>query len=79
MWCERLRHHRTFRGHNSAAYILAVEPTGRFFLTGSDDNVVKIWCARTGVLQASCCGHVVRRPLSGFPMWLPWPASLHTL
>jgi WD40 repeat protein len=59
LWCQRLHHHRTFRGHLHAVYIVAVDPTGRYVLTGSDDHVVKIWCARTGVLQSSCCGHVV--------------------
>ena len=60
LWCKRLSHHRTFRGHNYPAYIIAADPAGRYMLTGSDDAVVKVWCVKTGVLQASCCGHMAR-------------------
>jgi WD40 repeat protein len=59
-WCGHLRHKRTLRGHLHAAYMVAVDPLGKYLVTGSDDCVAKIWCSRTGVLQASCCGHLVR-------------------
>jgi hypothetical protein len=60
-WCAgRLRHVRSVRGHLSGVFMVAVDPCGRYFVTGSDDAVAKIWCCRTAVLQASCCAHLVR-------------------
>ena len=58
--CSKLRHHRTFRGHSSAVYVLAIDHESRYVLSGSDDAVVKIWSLSTGVLLNSCRGHEVR-------------------
>ena len=59
-WAGRMRHMRSVRGHMSGVFMVAVDPSGRYFVTGSDDAVAKIWCAKTAVLQASCCAHLVR-------------------
>ena len=60
LMCSKLRHHRTFRGHSSAVYVLAIDHESRYVLSGSDDAVVKIWSLSTGVLLNSCRGHEVR-------------------
>lgn len=60
LMCSKLRHHRTFRGHSSAVYVLAIDHESRYVLSGSDDAVMKIWSLSTGVLLNSCRGHEVR-------------------
>lgn len=62
LMCQNLRHHRTFRGHSSAVYVLAIDHESRYVLSGSDDAVMKIWSLSTGVLLNSCRGHEVRMP-----------------
>ncbi|NJR41511.1 MAG: hypothetical protein HC767_01470 [Akkermansiaceae bacterium] len=59
LMCSKLRHHRTFRGHSSAVYVLAIDHESRYVLSGSDDAVMKIWSLSTGVLLNSCRGHEV--------------------
>lgn len=59
LMCSKLRHHRTFRGHSSAVYVLAIDHDSRYVLSGSDDAVMKIWSLSTGVLLNSCRGHEV--------------------
>jgi WD40 repeat protein len=60
LMCSKLRHHRTFRGHSGAVYVLAIDHESRYVLSGSDDAVMKIWSLSTGVLLNSCRGHEVR-------------------
>lgn len=51
------RHHRTVRGHLRSVQGILLDPAGRYIATGSDDGVVKIWCALTACLLATCLGH----------------------
>jgi len=55
----KLRHQRTFRGHSQPVYALALDPLMRYVITGSDDNMIKIWSMVTGVVLAACKGHSV--------------------
>lgn len=41
-YARRLQHHRTVRGHRFVAYCLAIDKTGRYIVTGSDDRLVKV-------------------------------------
>eukprot|EP00198_Chlamydomonas_reinhardtii_P012320 XP_001701657.1 predicted protein [Chlamydomonas reinhardtii] len=52
-----LTHLATLRGHRVAAYCCMYDNTGRRLCTGSDDCLVKIWSAETGMLLRSCRGH----------------------
>lgn len=52
-----LRHAATVRGHRAAVYCIAVDDDAGRVVTGSDDALVKIWCARTATLLAPCRGH----------------------
>ena len=49
-------HFFTVRGHSMAAYCAIYDRTGELIFTGSDDRLVKIWSARTGLLLKSCRG-----------------------
>ncbi len=51
-------HFFTVRGHSMAAYCAVYDRTGDLIFTGSDDRLVKIWSARTGLLLKSCRGHL---------------------
>ena len=51
-------HFFTVRGHSMAAYCAVYDKTGDLIFTGSDDRLVKIWSARTGLLLKSCRGHL---------------------
>lgn len=53
----KMEHHWTVRGHSQATYCVAIDPTGRFIITGSDDRLVKIWSATTAMLVCTCRGH----------------------
>ena len=54
MW----NHQFTVRGHSMAAYCVIYDRTGNLIITGSDDRLVKIWSARTGLLLRCCRGHL---------------------
>eukprot|EP00201_Polytomella_parva_P018561 CAMPEP_0175059780 /NCGR_PEP_ID=MMETSP0052_2-20121109/12623_1 /TAXON_ID=51329 ORGANISM="Polytomella parva, Strain SAG 63-3" /NCGR_SAMPLE_ID=MMETSP0052_2 /ASSEMBLY_ACC=CAM_ASM_000194 /LENGTH=481 /DNA_ID=CAMNT_0016325369 /DNA_START=183 /DNA_END=1625 /DNA_ORIENTATION=- len=54
---QQFQHHGTFRGHRSAVYCCCMNGKGSLVFTGSDDWLVKIWCAYTGALLRSCRGH----------------------
>lgn len=54
MW----NHQFTVRGHSMAAYCVIYDRTGDLIITGSDDRLVKIWSARTGLLLRCCRGHL---------------------
>ena len=47
----------TFRGHRKELYCVIFDKTGRRAITGSDDTLVKIWSAETGLLLHACRGH----------------------
>eukprot|EP00854_Cymbomonas_tetramitiformis_P012353 gene12353-14590_t len=52
-----VEHHRTFLGHSNAVYCAVYDKTGGTIITGSDDKLVKVWSAETGLLQCTCRGH----------------------
>lgn len=54
---ERTEHHWTVRGHSQSTYCVAIDPSGRYIITGSDDRLVKVWSAATAMLICSCRGH----------------------
>ena len=35
-------HQKTIRGHRFAVYCVTMDPEGRYFVTGSDDGLVKV-------------------------------------
>jgi len=37
-------------GHSAAVYTVAFSPDGQHIVSGSDDNLVKIWDVETGAL-----------------------------
>ena len=47
----------TVKGHRKELYCVIFDKTGQSIVTGSDDTLVKIWCATTGVLRHACRGH----------------------
>ncbi|RUS29919.1 hypothetical protein BC938DRAFT_480071 [Jimgerdemannia flammicorona] len=47
----------TVFGHRFAVYCVKFDRTGLRLITGSDDYLVKIWCARTGTLIYTLRGH----------------------
>uniref|UniRef100_UPI00358F1ABD PH-interacting protein-like n=1 Tax=Myxine glutinosa TaxID=7769 RepID=UPI00358F1ABD len=49
--------HCRILGHLSSVYCLAFDRTGRRIFTGSDDCLVKVWCAEDGHLLATLRGH----------------------
>ncbi|XP_006815970.1 PH-interacting protein-like [Saccoglossus kowalevskii] len=49
-------HCRTL-GHLSAVYCVLFDRTGTRILTGADDHLVKVWCARDGRLLSTLRGH----------------------
>lgn len=44
-------------GHLSAVYCVCFDRTGRYILTGADDNLIKAWSAYDGRLLATFRGH----------------------
>ena len=47
----------TVKGHRKELYCVIFDKTGRSIVTGSDDTLVKVWCATTGTLRHACRGH----------------------
>lgn len=54
---NKISHMRTLRGHKTPVYCVVWDRTGTRFATGSDDRLVKIWSAETGLLLKTCRGH----------------------
>ena len=44
-------------GHRSNVYCVKIDSTGRWIVSGSDDRLVKLWNARTGLLCCTFRGH----------------------
>lgn len=44
-------------GHRSNVYCVKIDSTGRWIVSGSDDRLVKLWNARTGLLCCTYRGH----------------------
>ncbi|MEA5572407.1 serine/threonine-protein kinase [Calothrix sp. UHCC 0171] len=40
--------YRTLQGHRSMVYAVAISPSGEFFVSGGNDNTVKLWKLQTG-------------------------------
>jgi WD40 repeat protein len=45
------------KGHSSAIFSVVFDSTGNRFFTGADDNLVKVWCAKTGYLIHTIRAH----------------------
>ncbi|KAJ1661517.1 hypothetical protein GGF38_003584, partial [Coemansia sp. RSA 25] len=51
------RHYVRCHGHKYATFCVLFDRTGRRMITGSDDYLIKIWCAKTGFLINTFKGH----------------------
>ncbi|VDN05546.1 unnamed protein product [Thelazia callipaeda] len=49
--------HYRILGHLSSVFCIAFDKTGSYVITGADDNLVKIWNVRTGLLRFTLRGH----------------------
>ena len=47
----------TFKGHDTAVTALAVTPDGQHIISGSMDQLVKVWSVATKSLVSTCAGH----------------------
>ena len=47
----------TFTGHTRSVIAVAVTPDGQHIISGSDDNLVKVWSVATKSLVSTCVGH----------------------
>lgn len=54
---DRIQIIKKLRGHRNAMYCAIFDGTGRYVITGSDDRLVKLWSAETGLCLRSCRGH----------------------
>jgi len=55
---KSLRHLTTVRGHHSPVYCLAVDRSGQYLITGSDDRLVKVCLSHSKPLfYSTCCFH----------------------
>ena len=50
--------YRLISGHNGWVRCIDVDPTNNFFVTGSNDCVLKFWDLPTGTLKLSLTGHI---------------------
>ncbi|MFM6621008.1 MAG: WD40 repeat domain-containing protein, partial [Dolichospermum sp.] len=48
---------KTLTGHSDWVWSLAYSPDGQTLASGSDDNTIKLWNARTGNLLQTLTGH----------------------
>lgn len=53
----KYRNMKNIKGHKAPVYCLAYDHSGRRIVTGSDDRLVKVWSADTGLLIRSLRGH----------------------
>uniref|UniRef100_A0A9J2Q5S3 Uncharacterized protein n=1 Tax=Ascaris lumbricoides TaxID=6252 RepID=A0A9J2Q5S3_ASCLU len=54
---QSLELHCRILGHLSSVFCVAFDRTGRYIVTGADDNLVKIWSATSGLLRFTLRGH----------------------
>jgi WD40 repeat protein len=47
---------RTLRGHEGGVWAVAVTGDGRYAVSGSDDQTLKVWDLSSGQVVASFCG-----------------------
>ena len=57
----------TIKGHRKELYCVIFDKTGTQIVTGSDDTLVKIWCASTGLLRHSLRGEYFPFPTFRLP------------
>jgi len=55
--CKRLQVMKKIHGHKAHVFCVAVDKTGRWIVTGSDDALCKLWNARTGELNITYRAH----------------------
>ncbi|VDK71960.1 unnamed protein product [Onchocerca ochengi] len=49
--------HYRILGHLSSVFCVAFDKSGSYVITGADDNLVKVWNVRTGLLRFTLRGH----------------------
>ncbi|MHB8954469.1 MAG: WD40 repeat domain-containing protein [Pirellulaceae bacterium] len=47
----------TFAGHTAAVYSVVFSPDGKTLASGSEDNTIKLWDVKTGIITATLEGH----------------------
>ena len=57
-WHAPWRLYRVISGHNGWVRCIDVDPTNNFFVTGSNDRVIKFWDLASGKLKLSLTGHI---------------------
>ena len=50
--------YKIITGHNGWVRTIDVDPSNKFFVTGSNDRVIKFWDLATGTLKVSYTGHI---------------------
>lgn len=48
---------KSIKGHSNASYCVIFDKSGDRIITGSDDRLIKVWSAKTGLLLATLRGH----------------------
>jgi len=57
-WHAPWKLYRVISGHNGWVRCIDVDPTNNFFVTGSNDRVIKFWDLASGKLKLSLTGHI---------------------
>ncbi|KAI8822580.1 uncharacterized protein EV422DRAFT_405161 [Fimicolochytrium jonesii] len=57
IYYKRFERLLTTRGHHCAIFNGIFDKTGSVYITGGDDSLVKVWCAKTGYLMRTLRGH----------------------
>jgi len=47
---------RTLKGHTGSVWSVSISPDGRYAISGSEDNTIKVWDMEKGQLIASFSG-----------------------
>lgn len=56
-WMKNLELHTRILGHLGPIYCVKFDATGRYLFTGADDNLIKVWDAKTCLLRYTFRGH----------------------
>lgn len=57
-WHAPWKLYRVIAGHTGWVRCIAVEPENKWFATGSNDRIIKIWDLASGTLKLSLTGHI---------------------
>jgi pleiotropic regulator 1 len=57
-WHSPFKLYRVISGHTGWVRCIDVDPTNNWFVTGSNDRVIKFWDLATGKLKLSLTGHI---------------------